>query len=340
MRIKVISRGSKIGAVDFEYRPGYVFTSDPSCVDYDWLVVYDEMPSNNIGTLKNGYEKLLCPKECTILATQEPVSIKRYSKAYTRQFGHLLTNRPFEAERHLNYHLGRGYYWWYIGRCFNEYKTYKMLAKTKTISLVSSAKRMMYTKHAARYNLAEFLRKVIPEIDWFGRGVCEFKKKYEVLEPYKYHVTIENHIARNHWTEKFSDAILSECLPFYAGDPAIGEIFPKESYIPIPIDDPKESSEIIKAAIASGEYEKRREAILEAKRLILEKYNFWAQVIELIDGAKHQIITLVDSKRPIKIYGRKALRKINPFVALSDGFAHLKDDVKRILGFYKFDQYS
>ena len=109
LRIKVISRGSTIGAADFEYRPGYVFVTDPSCSDYDWLVVYDEMPSTSIGTIKKGCEELQCPKECTILATQEPVSIKRYSKAYTRQFGHYLSNRPKEAENHPHYHLGRGY---------------------------------------------------------------------------------------------------------------------------------------------------------------------------------------------------------------------------------------
>lgn len=330
MRIKVISRGLTIGAADFEYRPGYVFVTDPSCSDYDWLVVYDEMPSNSIGTIKKGCEELRCPKECTILATQEPVSIKRYSKAYTRQFGHLLTNRPPNVERHTNYHLGRGYYWWYIGRDIKEYATLKLLPKTRLISVVSSSKRMAFTKHAARFNLAACLAEDIPEMEWFGKGVKPFDNKYDVLEPYKYHVTIENHIAENHWSEKFSDAILAECLPFYAGDPTIGEIFPKESFIPIPIDDPKTAAEIIKEAIANGEYEKRREAVLEAKRLILEKYNFWAQVIELIDGARLQKITPVDSKRPVKIYARKVLRKHNVLVAISDGFAHLYEDIKRL----------
>lgn len=330
MRIKVISYGSTIGAADFEYRPGYTFVTDPSCSDYDWLVVYDEMPSNSIGTIKKGCEELRCPKECTILATQEPISIKRYSRAYTRQFGHLLTNRPKEAENHPHYHLGRGYYWWYIGRTYQEYNSLVLPPKEKLISVISSSKKMCYTKHKARFNLAESLTKSIPEIDWFGRGVKSFDKKYEVLEPYKYHVTIENHIGAHHWSEKLADAFLAECLPFYAGDPVADEIFPKESFIPIPIDNPKVATEIIKEAIANGEYEKRRDAILEAKRLILEKYNFWAQVIELIDGASLQKITPVDSNRPVKIYARKVLRKHNVLVAISDGFAHLYEDIKRL----------
>lgn len=330
MKIKIVTRVMIEGYQGFEYCPGYEFVYDPSCTDYDWLIVYDEMPSGNVGTFKNGCEELKCPKECTILATTEPISIKRYSGAYTRQFGHLLTNRPNEAEKHPNYHLGRGYYFWFIGRDYREYDNLVLPPKEKLISVISSSKKMRHTKHEARFNLAECLTKSIPEMDWFGRGVKSFDKKYEVLEPYKYHVTIENHIGAHHWSEKLADAFLAECLPFYAGDPVADEIFPKESFIPIPIDDPKAAAEIIKEAIANDEYEKRRDAVLEAKRLILEKYNFWAQVIEVIEDSKSQKVTPVEGKRLIKIYGRKALRKINPIVAISDGVAHLKEDIRRL----------
>ena len=330
MRIKVMSRGTVAGAPDFEYRPGFVFVFDPSCADYDWIVVYDELPTSAVGTFKNGCEPLRCPKECTILATQEPVSIKRYPKAYTQQFGHLLTNRPFEAEEHSHYHLGRGYYWWYIGRGYQEYKSLVLAPKEKLISVISSSKRMQYTKHAARFDLAMYLADNIQGMDWYGKGVRPFEKKYEVLEPYKYHVTIENHIGEHHWSEKLADAFLAECLPFYAGDPIIDEVFPKKSFISIPIDNPKEASEIIKTAIANQEYEKRRDAILEAKRLILERYNFFAQILEVIEKSKNQKTTSVDDKRIIRIYERKALRKRNVFVAISDGYFHIKDDLKRI----------
>lgn len=332
MIIKVLSRGSTVGATDFEYRPGYTFVTDPSCTVYDWLIVYDELPSVDIGTYRKGCEKLNCPKECTILATLEPISIKRYSRAYTRQFGHLLTNRPKEAENHPHYHLGRGYYWWFIGRTYQEYNSLVLPPKEKLISVISSSKRMRYTKHAARFDLAEYLAENIPGMEWYGKGIRPFKKKYEVLEPYKYHVTIENHIGAHHWSEKLADAFLAECLPLYAGDPVADEIFPKESFIPIPIDNPKVATEIIKEAIANGEYEKRRDAILEAKHLILEKYNFWAQVIEVIEASKFQNVSPVDQKRLSKIFGRKALRKRNFFLAVSDGVAHLKEDIRRLFG--------
>ena len=291
----------------------YEFIYGASRGDYDWLVVFDELPTR--------CERLACPKGRTILCTWEPVSIKSYSKAYTRQFGHLLTNRPPEAENHPHYHLGRGYFIWFV---HDIPKTGTATDKPGVLSAVCSAKQMKHTKHFARFRLVSELAKALPEMDWYGKGVKPLARKEDALTPYKYHVAIENHIAPHHWTEKFADAILCECLPFYAGDPALGEIFPKECFIPIPIDDPAEAVRIVKEAISGDEYAKRREAILEAKRLLLTRYNFWRQVIEVIESSP-----IPPPSSPIPppsslIYARKELRKHCLSAALEDGFDHLK----------------
>ena len=315
IRIKVM--GPMFGAYTTSTCIGrYEFAYDASCGDYDWLVVFDELPSK--------CERLACPKERTILCTWEPVSIKSYSKAYTRQFGHLLTNRPPEAENHPHYHLGRGYFPWFVREVP---KIGTAVGKPNLISAVCSAKQMRHTQHHARYELVSKLANAISGMDWYGEGVKPLARKEDALVPYKYHVAIENHVAPHHWTEKFSDAILCECLPFYAGDPAITEVFPKDCFIPIPIDDPAEAARIVKEAIANGEYEKRREAILEAKRLILGKYNFWNQVIGVIESSPHPS-SLIPHPTSL-IYARKELRKHNLSVALEDGWAHLR----RFLGF-------
>ena len=118
------------------------FVYDPNCSEYDWLVVFDEMPVER--------EELCCPRERTILCTWEPVSIKSYSKAYTRQFGHLLTNRPPEAENHPHYHLGRGYFLWFV---HDIPKIGMATNKPQLISAVCSAKQMRHTQHYARFEL-------------------------------------------------------------------------------------------------------------------------------------------------------------------------------------------
>ena len=308
----------------YEHRPGWVFTQDPGCSDYDWLLVFEDLADDGVGTMVNGYEPLVCPRERTIFCTWEPTSVKGYSKTFTRQFGHLLTNRPPEAEQHPHYHLGRGYFFWFNDRSHAENASVVIPQKTKVVSAVCSTKRMKHTRHFERYALMQTLAQEIEGFDWFGRGVRSFGKKYEVMDPYKYHVAVENHIAAHHWTEKLADALLCETLPFYAGDPAIGEILPLECLIPIPIDDPVEAVRIVRSAITAGEYEKRRDAILEAKRLILDKYNFWDQVIAVIEASKDQPLTPVDPSDPPRIYSRHGLRKHSLVATFEDGWLHFK----------------
>ena len=295
----------------------YEFVYDAACTEYDWLVVFDELPVK--------CERLACPKERTILCTWEPVSIKSYSRAYTRQFGHLLTNRPPEAERHPHYHLGRGYFPWFVREVP---KTGTAANKPRILSAVCSAKQMKHTQHHARYELVSKLAGAISEMDWYGKGVKPLDRKEDALMPCKYHIAIENYIAPHHWTEKFSDPILCESLPFYAGDPALTEIFPAECFIPIPIGDPAEAVRIVKAAIANGEHEKRREAILEAKKLILTKYNFWHQVIGVVESVT---TPRGEDAAGTVIYARKELRKRSVSAALEDGWDHLKRTLRTVL---------
>ena len=294
---------------------GCAFTTDASCRDYDWLVVFDEF---------DGVEELACPRERTILATWEPVSIKGYSPAYVRQFGHLLTNRPPEAERHPHTHLGRGYFYWFNGRSYSDSAAAVIPEKTETISIVCSAKKMSHTRHLDRFRLASAIARGVPELAWFGAGVRPVSPKYRALDPYRYHVAIENHIAPHHWTEKLADALLSECLPFYAGDPAIGEALPPECLVPIPIDDPEGAVAIIRDAIASDEYSRRIGAVREAKRLLLGKYNFWSQVAAIVEAERGQAVAPADVSRPQFVRSRRALRWSSPAAALGEFWMHLK----------------
>ena len=318
MKIKVIGFKDVCTVLPQTGGTGYEFVDGGD--DYDWLVVYDELRVP---------EMLKCPPENTILATSEPVSIKCYSRAYTRQFAYLLTNRPYEAERHPGYRLGRGYYRPFIGRSPMDCGNGALSVKTKMISTACSSKRMKHTKHFARYRLTETLSRLVPGFEWYGHGVKSFERKYDILDDYRYHVVVENHIAPHHWTEKLSDAFLAECLPFYAGDPRIAEDFPSGSFIPIPIDDPEKAAAIINAAIENDEYSKRRAAVLEAKRLVLNKYNFWRQVIDVIESAG----TSSDSARqePASvILPRKVIRRRNPLAAFEEGWFHFKQYIGAI----------
>ena len=307
-------------------RGEYIFTSETSCKDYDWLVVYDEFPRRRDSEeIKNGKFLLSCPRERTILATGEPTSVKSYNGVYTRQFGHLLTNRPYEAEKHHHYHFGRGYYLWFVGRSYPEVRSFVAPEKDRIVSAVYSSKNMKHTLHHARNVLLDYLMENVNGLDRFGKGVRPIEHKYEALDRYKYHIAVENHVGAGHWSEKISDAILCECLPFYAGDPTLADVLPKESFIPIPIDDPKRASEIINSAIASNEYEKRLPAIREARRLLMEKYNFRDQIIELIESEKDAAAIPFDKSKREYLVTRKHTR-----LTLEGGFSDILHHLKKI----------
>lgn len=315
MTVKVVSKNPLFGKAPFEYAPGWVFTPDTACADYDWLVVFDDLKRD---------ETVTCPKERTILATWEPVSIKNYCTAFTRQFGHLLTNRPREAENHPHYHLGRGYFPWYNSRSYAENRAFVIPPKTKTVAAVCSAKAMKWTKHGQRIQLLKKMVAEIPGAEWYGHGVHEFKNKCDLMDTYRYHVALENHIGPHYWTEKIADAYLCECLPFYAGAPDLAEDFPADSFIPIPVDDPDAAIRIMKEAIAADEWSKRLPAIRAAKEKLFAEYNFWAQVIKVIEAARDQRVTPVDPARPHVLRSRKWLRRHTLSANLQDGWFHFK----------------
>ncbi|WP_343028867.1 glycosyltransferase family 10 domain-containing protein, partial [Akkermansia muciniphila] len=189
----------------------------------------------------------------------------------------------------------------------------KEFPKTKMLSTICSAKQHTHTMHKKRYDLTRYLADRLPELDWFGHGIREIENKTVAMDDYKYHLCVENHLEPHHWTEKLSDAFVAMTLPFYAGDPLATECFPQESFIPIPLDNPQKALEIIRKAMEDGEYEKRLPAIRAARRLVLEKYNMFAQTAAVIHNHRE-----TGTIRPgAMLKGRHVLRK-NPLNALRE----------------------
>lgn len=306
-----------MGRPQVEWGDKLLFTCDPACEDYDWLCVYDELPAKYPG-VRRGRLAVRCPLSRTILATQEPVAVKSYNRAYLSQFGFLLTNRPPEADGHPRRVKGEGYMVWYTGRPFGEEAARPFPEKTKTVSAVCSSKKMRHTNHAARYRLLKELEKSVPGLDWFGKGVRPLETKADALDPYKYHIAVENHIAPGHWTEKLADPLVCGCLPFYAGDPHVSKVLPEGCFIPIPADDPARAAAIVNAAIAAGEWEKRRGAIEKARSLLFGKYNLFAQIAALIDAAPAE----APAGAAGTLLTRRRARLSDPVSAISDLVAH------------------
>ena len=304
----------------------YLF--DPNAREYDWLVVYNDFPGN----LQE--ERLSCPRQHTLLVTCEPSSIKTYGRAYTAQFGFVLTSQAEWALPHEHRIYSQPALQWFYGLGGERLRTYDQMVaappldKHKTISTVCSSKRQRHTLHNKRYRFTQALKARIPAMDIYGHGVKAMEDKAEALDDYRYHVAIENHIGIHHWTEKLSDVFLGAALPFYSGCPNATDYFPEESFIPIDIDHVEKAYETIERAIQDREYEKRLPFILEARRRVLEQYNLFAVLTREVE-------TRMDDPAHFPpggvVMSRRLLRKRNPSVALEDFYGKCRSKVLHAL---------
>lgn len=293
------------------------FEFSRNCQNYDWLVVYDDLPSGIDGKQEESWEDLPCPRMQTLLVTTEPSSIKSYGTAYTRQFGHVLTSQEPWALEHSNRIYSQTGLRWFYGvapshiRSWDEMVANPPANKSRLLSAASSGKRQRHTLHHKRFSFVKRLKERLPDLDVFGRGIRPMDDKAEALDPYHFHIAIENHISLHHWTEKLSDAFLGMTLPFYAGAPNAGDYFPAESFIPIDIHDPEKSYRIIQDTIHSDAYQKRLPYIREARDLVLNKYHLIAVVSQIIGN-----MGLSSGECGFRSRSRHALRKSNPGIAL------------------------
>src|SRR5512135_2723707 len=290
---------------------GCEFIFDRACREYDWLVVYNEIPATG-GGRGAGFEELACPAAHTMLTTTEPSSIKTYGRAYTDQFGCVLTSQAAWALPHPDRIFSQpALHWFYGGGETKETPFDEMLAhpptnKTRQLSMVYSGKQQWHTLHRKRHRFMLRMIEAFPDIGLYGRGAAPLDDKAEALDAYRYHIAIENFIGEHHWTEKLADAFLGLTLPFYCGCPNAADYFPPESFIPIDIDRPDEAVRIIRRAIENQEYEKRLPAIQEARRRVMYEYNFFAVVAREIRKRHDPAVQPAGDRT---IYSRHALRR-------------------------------
>ena len=295
-----------------------VFDFDVDSTDYDWLVVYQDLPPSGDFFTE---EKLLCAREKTLLITGEPSSITVFGKDYLKQFGAVITFQEPWAMRHPNVIYHHPGLIWHYGLPFAEgdYITWDQMdkmgppPKTKRLSTVCSQRTGNVTLHSTRVDFTWRLKDDVPELDIYGHGVKPMNDKAEALDPYQFHIAVENHVYDHHLTEKLPDAFLGYTLPFYHGARNAEDYFPKESFIPIDINDYKRSCEIIVSHLANNEYEDRLPYIIEARRRVLEEQNLFSILSNTIAAQDVKINTATMGK---VIRNRSTMRIKNPLAGI------------------------
>ena len=167
--------------------------------------------------------------------------------------------------------------------------------KSADLSAIVTGKRLSLGHHF-RLDLIHHLESIGQAIDVFGldnnesfhnyRGSLPLFDKCDGLFPYRYTIAIENNSEVNYVTEKLTDAILSECLPFYWGCPNLEDIIEPDSFIRLPSDDIAVATSIIREAIANDEYSRRLPAIKRSKEKLLNSLQIAPTVSRLVRGHK------------------------------------------------------
>lgn len=225
-----------------------------------------------------------CPKgNKWIISGEPPIHTNKFAiKAYP-QYDKLLTQHQEKLGKD-HVHV-QGAIPWFVKKSYTELLALPDNAAQKKNAVSCITSNLTWKPgHAERLALLDALQGLGFEVETYGRGIRPLPNddKFEILYPFKYSIAIENSYYDHYWTEKIADCFLSWTMPIYAGAPNITDYFPKEAMILIDPKKPKEAMEIIKEAIENKAWEKNRDAIKEARALILNKYQFFPLIANQI----------------------------------------------------------
>ena len=117
------------------------------------------------------------------------------------------------------------------------------------------------------------------------KGYIDCKQK--ALTNYRYSFNSENGFENDYITEKLTDIILCEALPFYSGAPNIFKYFSEKAIINLNLDDPENALYIIKKSIRENEYAKRIDYIKQEKLKIINELNPLELIYKSLNGIKN-----------------------------------------------------
>lgn len=255
---------------DDQVMHNYIFTTE-DVQECDYLIVL-EFPKREI--------KAHCPQENVWIWSMEPPEEKWewHRKAY-KHFSKVITiDKRLNHPKIVHHQLAIP---WNNSLSFENLNRMNWVDfKKKNISFITS-NAVESKGHAKRLKFLKCLRNKL-DFDLYGRGFRELQNKENGLLPYKYSIVIENSSYPDYWSEKLADAFLCGCYPFYFGCKNVYDYFEKDSLTWIDINNPKEAIKKIKETIDAKTWEERILTIDRMREKILNEYQFFPVLINLI----------------------------------------------------------
>jgi len=292
---------------------GVSFTIDP-VAESDYLV----MLNNRMEVATTG----CCPANNIWMIIQEPYEpgVTDWVIEGHDHFAKVFTHCP-PADIDDKYAIASPAIPWHVNKTYDELISIPVPEKIKNISwIVGGAKDL--PGHFHRLSFLDYIKASDLDIDLFGRAVQPIDDKWDGLAPYFFSLAIENNSGPDMWTEKLADCFLSWSIPFYYGCTNLEKYFPKDSYIPIDITNPKETVEVIKRNLTSENWQKRLPALEEARDLVLNKYQLFPFLTEQInkhkmESASKENFFIPPYKRSLKAHLNRRIYKLKKLFSLN-----------------------
>lgn len=154
--------------------------------------------------------------------------------------------------------------------------------KTKLLSVYCTDKQLNEVQKVRFDFVKKLKREFGDELHWYGYE-NKTKDKIEGIGSYKYHLVLENNLLPNTMTEKLFDSYLGNSYPIYSGATNAGQYFPNNSFTRINMHDFNGSINAIKDCIANNNFENNYEELLEAKKIVLERFNLIKRIDEIVE---------------------------------------------------------
>ncbi|MGH2414083.1 MAG: glycosyltransferase family 10 domain-containing protein [Microcystaceae cyanobacterium] len=181
---------------------------------------------------------------------------------------------------------------WYHANSFRELNEMGCPEKNRRCSWVTSGISRT-ASHRQRLAFLQLLRQNQVEFDLYGRGLPDWAQgygsvnnKWNAMAPYYYNLSIENY-AENEWyiSEKMWDSLLAWGLPIYYGGSAADKLLPQGSFLRLPSLDEKGMAYIQEVTANLDAWYAAKEAIAEARQIILHQFNLLAWLSNFVEQA-------------------------------------------------------
>lgn len=292
--VQLRSQRGKQGFVGLENRlPGgtlnqgdVVFTLEED-VEADVVVIQNYLQYDTVISAREGY---------IFKWDNEPIVRQPFARGLDRIFTHISSDDPRR-------HTAPPILDWWVARSHDELTAMELPAKSKPMSAIASTKTMIFGHHQ-RAEFVNLVASALPGIDVFGQGRDHpLEDKWDGLAPYRYSLAIENTSKDDYWTEKIADCFLSYTVPLYFGAKNIGEYFPPESFIWLPIDQPETALAVIRDVLENDDWKARLPALTSARELVLKRYSLGSQIMSIVRTERSRILSAPRTSRVV--HGRR-----------------------------------